>query len=214
MKLKNHTHYNSAELRRVFQLCMQEVRREWGLDWDKVKGLAVTVRYARRKHPGFIGGYAFTGRPIMRLHLPRAWQATFTDPTTNINRVGYRSGDFVQAIAATFIHELGHNLGVHGHVRKSPEATWSACTIEPRYEDFIESTFSIERFPIDAAPAPRSKPNVQLIRYQRAITNLGRAETRFKRARTLLQKWQRTVKYYERAIPQAALPREPRRKSR
>jgi len=191
MRIDNRTKHSKATLARIFALCMARVREDWGADWTKVHNMKVTVTYGRISN--FVSGWAFCGRAGIRLHIPARWDEHLRYPS----HVGYRHNDLAQAVAATFIHELGHNLGVRRHVEQR--------TIEKAYEEWIYSTFTSAAFPLDAPAPVKPRPNVQEARYDRALYNLAAAETRVKRAMTLLRKWRRKVRYYERVLPQAAL---------
>ncbi len=201
MRLINKTRYNTEVMRQLFSDCMAQVKPEYLLDWPTLKGLIVKVTYARRRD--FISGHAFYTRAFMRLSIPSEWIPKQTD-----DRCGYEHGDIAQALAATFIHELGHNLGVKNHVVDSAmHKTWACCTIEQRYRAFINS-LHYRDYPVAMPPQEKAKPDVRMIRFERALANMQRAETRFKRAKNLLKKWSEKVRYYERTLPQAAKRRK------
>lgn len=66
---------------------------------------------------------------------------------------------------------------------------------------YVSSELNLPKMSVAFMPASRKKAeqpkvDVRLRRQQLAQKNLKQAETRFKRAKTLLQKWQRKVKYY------------------
>lgn len=193
MTIQNKTKYATAMMRQIFVLCLKRVRQDWRADWSKRNGLQVHITYARRR--GFISGHGLISRGEMWLHIPAHWG--IEAKLWHGSRVGYRYGDLAQALAATFIHELGHNLGVRSHRER--------CTIERDYEIWIYNTFSVNRFPLIEVAVRKPGIPLQELRYSRALSNLAAAQTRLKRAKTIFNKWQRKVHYYQRALPQAAL---------
>lgn len=206
MQITNKTRYSTKALRQIFFLCMARVRPDYRLDWDKVRKLRVTVTYARRKY--FVSGHAMVNHGRMTISIPSVWDFTDASDKTKL-RPGHRHSDPIQVIAGTFIHELGHNLGVHKHVH-SEAAGWACLTIEQHYEEWIYETFDATKFSIE--PAPKVKPSreaVVLAKFQKAMDNLMRAAKRLKTADRLFTKWQRKVKYYEQRLPHAALQLDP-----
>lgn len=207
MKLTNKTKYNTVALRKLFQDAMCIIKKDFALDWLRVLRLRVTVKNARRSY--FVSGHAYYNRPTMQLNIPTKWDGAKAKIRNNrlhtygASRSGYANGSLVQAVAATFLHEIGHNLGVH-HVQ--PEnANWRCATIEHKYEDWINS-LTDAAYPLAAPPVVKVKPDVRVLRYERAVLNLKAAETRLKRAKTIHQKWQQKIRYYERTLPAAAIP--------
>lgn len=203
MKITNRTNYNTAGIRKLFSDAMALVKKDYALDWKKVTGLRVSVRYARRGY--FVSGHAQYDRGIMQLNIPKKWDAQVA-VSRNPNRTGYDGGSLVQALAATFIHELGHNLGVH-HTNTDRQPNWKCATIEHHYEAWING-LAPNAYELQAKPASATKEDVRFARFDKAVDNLARAATRLKRAKTLFQKWQTKVNYYERTFPQAAARRK------
>ncbi len=207
MKLTNKTAYNTATLNRLFADAMRLIKKDFALDWSRVKKLRVLVRNARRTF--FVSGHAFYNKPVMQLNIPTKWNGAEASRRNNAkhnegtSRSGYANGILVQAVAATFLHEIGHNLGVH-HV-KPENANWHCATIEHKYDAWIDS-LTDEAYPLNAPPVVKVKPDARMVRYERAVLNFKQAETRLKRAKTIHKKWQQKIRYYERTLPQAAMP--------
>jgi len=86
---------------------------------------------------------------------------------------------FAQILA----HEIDHNLSLRH------EQMASAWSFEADYakEIFVEPNY----------PKPKPKLDHVKIRHDRAIANFKKAQTRHRRATTLLNKWKKKVKYYE-----------------
>lgn len=197
MTVTNSTRYNTNTLRKIFEACLREVRKDWALDWHKLKPLQVKIVYGRRKH--FVGGRGRVNRGWMKIHIPSDWK-----PIPDYKPMsGYANDDLTQAIAATFIHELGHNLGIHGHLPAVPGG-WRGYTIEHNYQDFIYANISADKFVLEPAQPQKATSDIREQRYLKSVANLQKALTRFKRAQTLLKKWTKKVKYYETALPQLA----------
>jgi len=53
---------------------------------------------------------------------------------------------------------------------------------------------------VERTEVKKEAPDIQQVRYDRAIMNLKKAETRFKRAKTIYKKWTQRVKYYEKVF--------------
>ena len=103
-----------------------------------------------------------------------------------------------RAVAETFVHEVGHNLGCHGHNK-------NLCTIEHLYKDFFDKEFSNDKpIPLKDVKLKEIK-DVKLVRYERALANLERAQSRFTRSKTIFQKWLGKVKRYESILPVGAI---------
>jgi len=201
MKINNKTRYNTETLRNLFSLAMQLVKKDYALDWFKVAKLRVDITYARKNY--FVSGYAYYNKPLMRLNIPSKWSgpAAIAAGLREPGRPGFQHGHLIQTITATFIHELGHNLGVKGHVRPEGE-TRAWATIEHNYADWIHALSPVD-FPL-AAPL-KQKTDKREIRYNQALANFEKAATRLKRAKTIYKKWEAKIKYYERTLPQAAI---------
>jgi hypothetical protein len=199
MKINNNTRYNTETLRNLFSLAMQLVKKDYGLDWFKVAKLRVTITYARRTY--FVSGYAHYKQPTMRISIPSKWKAedAFAMHRRAPGRPGFKNGILIQQIAATFIHELGHNLGVHHATPAGETRAWA--TIEHNYADWIHALNPAD-FPLDAPV--KQKTDKREIRYNQALANFEKAATRLKRAKTIFKKWEAKIKYYERTLPQAA----------
>jgi hypothetical protein len=182
MKVENTTKYETKNLRKIFALCAARVRRDEGKRWEIGRGVNVKVRYNRGGW--WIGGYAYYHSTFVAMKLPRVIEKE--------RKYGKHSLEFSQSVAETFIHELGHCLGVR-HKK-------SGDTIEEWYIDWIKAAISDERYPIGEKVIAKKMIDVKTRRYELARINLAKAETRMKRARTLYAKWLRKVRYYEKAL--------------
>ena len=138
------------------------------------------VHSYRTRH--FIGGYAWYHSNQLCIKVPKeSFEKTTVSDKSEL--------DFSQCIADTYIHEVGHNLGAkHSHRN----------TCENYYREWILANISNEKFPVVKKEVKQAvKVDVRYKRYQSALLNFRKAETRFKRAKTLFSKWKSKVLYYE-----------------
>jgi hypothetical protein len=179
MKINNKTNYPTRELKKVFDRCIKELVRTNRCSLTRFKNLDVKIT-TRRVHSNtsssFIGGYAYYNSCWCEIKLPNKGKPLFGTE-----------------IADTFIHEIGHCLGIKHNAY--------GCyndTIEHFYKDWIDRTFKDMMIP----PKEIKKVIVNHVdvRYQRAKSNLEKAETRLKRAKTIFKKWTNKVKYYEKKL--------------
>ena len=96
--------------------------------------------------------------------------------------------EYRKDLARIMIHEYYHSLGVESidarNYRADFTRTWNV--------DWV-SNYPIRKKEI----AKKELVDIKLRRYQRAIQNLRKAETRFRRAKTLHNKWLTKVKRYQ-----------------
>lgn len=94
-----------------------------------------------------------------------------------------------QELARLMIHEYYHTIGSksidHKNYKNDFTKNWNV--------DWVKD-YPIGKKEVVQEP----QVDIKLVRYQRAIENLRRAETRLRRAKTLHKKWRDKVKYYER----------------
>lgn len=212
MKISNKTRYSTKVLRALFAACMAEVKKEYGLDWSKVvsarvdnwgdkrfRTLKVSVVYARRKD--FVSGCAWKGSSHAVIRIPSQWKGMAATRLQE-GRIG-RTDDLSVAVADTFIHELGHILGV-GHVHR-----W--YTIEHKYQEWLKVYVDTARYNLEPPPVVRDKvaarESAKELRFTRAQANLETAQAVLRRAETRVRKWAKKVRYYERTLPAAAAKR-------
>ena len=95
----------------------------------------------------------------------------------------------------TLRHEFAHIHTKH----HGPDFRFNLERLEGnRYAGLtLPRTVSIEYMPAVRQKIERPKVDVKVVRRQLALKNLKQAQTRFKRAKTLLKKWENKVKYYE-----------------
>jgi len=168
MKIVNETAWETKALRKLFAACLAEVRKT---EKHPCTGnLKVKVVWHKSD---WVGGRAGINSTWMTMKIPRL----------------VTSRTFPQDVARIFIHELGHCLGINRHRNYH--------TIEHLYSDWIKENISDTNYHLVMIDKPkRRKPDAEA-RLQNALKNLRTAQTRIKRAKTLLNKWVRRVKYYE-----------------
>lgn len=175
MKVYNKTEYDTKAIKALVSQCLAEVRKT-----DAVKINWFSVYYTRnsewRQRTGSVA-YA-SGHTVMhgrwfQINLPKLVSAS------------------VREVATVIIHEVGHCLGVPHRGTSWEGRTW---TIERHYQTFLNSLTGT----LPVATVQCAKPVDKVaVRKARAEKNLKTALTRFKRAQTILKKYQRQVKYYK-----------------
>jgi hypothetical protein len=205
MRIVNYTDYSTEQLRKVFSMCLAEVNKT---DRLPSKDLIIEVKWQRGQpiEGRGIAGRAYIGKVFSRRYKVKGtnfygFMVKMLLPKTPWKKEtklwGMEEGyDFSQRIAEVFIHELGHCLGIRGHNSKRNGATFEDC-----FGPWIWNNIGNEKTPICIEErARRVVVDIRYKRYQQAIENLKRAETRLKRAQTLKHKWEHTVKYYEKTL--------------
>jgi len=180
MKIKNKTAYDTRRLRAVLIACAREVWKREGSHYIKPKNLHVDVHYHRGA--SWVGGYAWYNSSSIVLKLPRPTRLyRYKEPLA-----------FERNVADVFIHELGHCLGIKGHRNGRHD------THEHLYQDWIAAAVFE---PIGLAEVrQKPKPDLRTQRYEHAKRTAEKHQRNLNRTKTLLKKWQRRVRYYERTM--------------
>jgi len=187
MRITNKTAWDTRQLHKVFSACLAEVQRHENSPYLRAKNFRVTVETHKSKNT-WVGGHAVYYGSYCTIKIPV--------PT----RYSEESNPAKQ-VADTFIHELGHCIGIkHQSHTINDKVSWYD-TIEHLYQEWMDKTITREAFPLGPAKEkPKPVVDVQAKRYEAALANLARAKTRAKRANTIMKKWMVKVRYYERAI--------------
>lgn len=174
MKIINNTNWDTVQLKKIFTRCMHEI-------WKTDKKILHTVYVDNHRGAMWIGGNA----PYYGSHL------TMKLPTIETGfRLRHEFKFFSQGIADTFIHEVGHTLGIKHNKNND--------TFERHYQEWIVKTFNDETYPVSIkVEKGKEVKDKRLIRYERAKTNLDKAITRLNRAKTLYTKWNLKVRHYD-----------------
>ena len=166
MKVDNKTNWDTACLKKIFIVCMREIRKT-----DKKVIQNVYVRNHKGQH--WVGGHTYYGWSSLTMLLPNTERGTTS-----------------RKVADTFIHEVGHCLNVR-HNKKND-------TIEHLYKEFLDKEFTDEKYPmIIKTIKSKEKVDIQVVRFERAKSNLDKAKTRLQRAKTIFNKWLGKTKRYE-----------------
>lgn len=186
----NKTRWNTQELRKIFALCAAEVRRTDGHRW-MTKSLHITVSTQR----GRACGYAWYNSNRILLKMPKIEKLD-----QNV-RSAY--------IAEVVIHEIGHCLGLKHNRVTGGSNLGGLCTFEHLYKDWIATTFPQHTYTVHVTQPKKVTFDEKAARkLERAELNLKVAATRFKRAGTILKKWQRQVKHYQKRMEVIAAKKE------
>lgn len=180
MRIDNQTEWNTDDLRSLFAAGLDKNRKHEGP--FQSSRLRIKVVYSRR-HDRY-SGHAWLNTGHIRIRLPK--------PEYDLN---------VRMTAAIFDHELQHCRGYrheHGLCPHISEAGLEACAWADAF------TISIKT---PKEPMPRE--HVLAAKMQHALDRAKAALTKKKRAETIHKRWQRRVKYYERAITAAAAKSKP-----
>lgn len=179
MRITNRTVWNTPDLRRVFALVLAR--------WNKIdrpvntKRLRINIVYTRWRE---MSGCAWVNTGYMTIRLQKSVQFKGAIPKTELN---------VKHVGYIFEHELAHCAGYH-HDRMGPLAHWATAD-SGRY-DYLDGL----KIGLKSQRPPKEKPDVQSIRYKRALDALSRWETKLKRAETGVKNARLKVRYYERAL--------------
>lgn len=193
MKVNNWTNWDTKTLEDIFTKCMLEVRKHEGKKWN-LNPKTFTVKVYNTKRQGHVAGSAYLNSDKCRIGLP-VYRDGVEIKIFGRHNNKWHSNEY--AVADLFLHELGHCLGVE-HTYKT------LATIEHTYVDFLDANFSdTKRIPKEVV-VKKPKPDIKMVRYQRAKKNLENALAKLKRSKNLYKKWSQKVSYYERSFAMAA----------
>jgi len=185
VKIKNETKWDIQQLRK---LCNAVINKEG----TERKRHRIYIRTKTKKYSQYHGRAWLNSREIIM----------FVPPTTKRirTRAKYNDGSDGRkhfagwewkkentkfdpvSFAQVLTHEIHHNLGLRHKdmlpLRKIDCEYTKDFAIEPKQEK------------------PKPKMDYVGVRRERAISNLKKAQTRLKRAKTLCKKWERKVRYY------------------
>lgn len=212
MKIVNHTVWRTDHLRAIFQRAAEQE-----LEPAHRKLVRVKVIYTRG---GWSSGCAWIGgrNAIIRLRHPRtrAWgfgkfvHVSDDDPRQGCGRWHHPDGtsgkvvreqpkgmtadqqrELVLRVASVAVHEFAHLRGMH-HDKMPKYYRWSG-----KWREYVAwaADMPLEEKPVKAKPkatAPDKLAHVQRMKRH--------AETRLKRAQTLLKKWQARERYYQKQM--------------
>lgn len=215
MQITNSTHWDTADLRRVFAPVLAAWNKRHKTMPKRVvpsKRLRIEVTYAK----GYWGyrGYAYYNSGRMYLRLPRPeghgikqrvqrhetgeelgadgkiWY--FSKPIPDswhvIEKHAVKEID-IGKLAYLFEHELAHCAG-YEHSQMAHLNKWSTADSD-RYDYVRHLKVGV------AKPKQKEKPDQRALRYKRAQEALKRWQSKAKRADTAIRKYRRIIKRYE-----------------
>lgn len=178
MKITNHTHYMTGDLRTyITRVCEDE-----GYGAERRRSLRVTVGYGRHH----VGGYASIGGYRMTLRIPKAIA---------------KPAEFAHIIR----HEVGHLLGLRHKTMKGARYGWREGW--RAYEAWTDTQPLRAKAPAPIKPrlVGADADAVKLDAARAKVVEWNRA---VKRAQTFARKWTRKARYYERKLAAARAAKE------
>jgi len=171
MKLTNRTDWNTRDLQKLINEC---IRRE-GVENKR----RVEIEYNRGEYEAY-RGRAWVNCNWVKMIVPKPVTRQYNDGEWKEKETIFDTVKF----AKVFIHELGHNRGLH----HDEMISWTEIDGEWA-KDF-------EVNPKEEKP----KPERDLVKekYQRTLEHIKQKERLLKRNQNLLKKWQGKQRYYER----------------
>lgn len=176
MKIINKTNYDTRYLRSLFIKCEKH-------EGTNYKYREVEVRYS---HSWRVGGYAYYNSRYIVMKLPKRHTIKISEYYTGKKREE-EQGAWSQRVAQTYIHEVGHNLGLHH--KDMPNSSMIDV-----------SWLSDELLPLKKLKATKPKPNIIEVRANHAQNKLDEWNKKLIRAKTFVKKYRKKVKYYEKKM--------------
>jgi hypothetical protein len=181
MQIRNGTHWRTDQLRQIVARVAADE-----LEVGKRRSTIVVIGYNRAAgHHTYSSGHAPYGGSIIYVNIPSG---------------AVNSIDFAMVVA----HEFAHSRGLHHRD--------VAMFGNPRYHRVAEHTNRIYAW---AAEMPIEKKQVEKIsyaelidkRYKHVLSMTARAQSRAKRAQTILKKWTAKRRYYEKKMAAMKMPK-------
>ena len=172
MKIDNETKYDTKYLRRLFKECEKHIFQTY-LVHGESKHRYISVKTHRAR---WIGGFGFYHSVSLRIKLP-------SPVSTHLGHIKRTNEVSARRVAQVYLHEVAHNLG------KRHKQMTSAYKIDV-------SWWPDELVPVKQVVV-KPKPNIIEVRAAKAQKKLDEWLRKTKRAKTLVKKYQRKVKYYE-----------------
>jgi len=204
MRVKNQTHWQTRDLKRIFcEALRRDSEIEGKLSSDQRVGLVVEIVYSRRT---CYSGCAYYNGYLMRLRIPRyKWQKKDkSGPTTRENIEKMPVPVDKKALVELFVHELAHFRGYHHNKLGKHHVTFL-------YSSWAEDD---EKYPVrEKIEKPKPKADLRLKRYANVLKKIAEKETTLKRLQRLLKKWRQKQRYYEKILVAAGkLPKRRKEK--
>jgi hypothetical protein len=181
MKIKNYTQWNTKDLQKLMNEC---VRRE-GMDNHRIVIIEYSKRFCTTHGLASINGNwirMFVLKPIVEYNEG--------------SEIRKKLREFDSMLfAEIFTHELGHNRGLHHDEMVSIsdfEMAWAK-----EFKVNLKDELKFENGKIISA-IPKEPRNLKTERYEKTLKKVREFETKVKRYKNLLRKWEKKQKYYER----------------
>lgn len=172
IKFVNKTTWDTRALRRFVYAGLKAEVGAWGHYWIEI--------YVLRPHPKAVG-YGWYGVRAMQIGVPNY--------TYDVNEIPVEE---LRRMARTLAHEVKHNDNEHHRdMLKSYELE------VPWFEELIASGFSVGR---KVMKPKKTSYELRHKMYEHAQKMFSKYYARSKRDQKLVQKWRRTMEYYERLL--------------
>ena len=192
MKVRNLTLWRTDQLRAILQRAAEQE-----LDPAKRRVLVVTVSYTRGADSSgcaYIGGRHATVR-IRHPHSRAAHHVHFASGERVAHDAPERLAELVLRFAHVAVHEFAHIRGMR-HAAMPNYYRWSG-----KWREYVQWAATM---PLDVKPTRVvAKPSVD-DKLAHVLKMKALAETRVKRAQTILRRWKARERYYVKAASRAA----------
>lgn len=184
MKIINRTIWNTAHLKAILQRAAEQE-----LEPGKRAQLVVTIEYTRG---GYSSGCAYVGgrHATVRVRHPESRSARRGRGPLDAEQ----HDELLHRIASVAVHEFAHIRGMQ-HAQMPAYYSWRGG-----WREYVKW---VEGMPLDVqAPKVSAKPSAD-DKLAHVLKMKARAETRVKRATTILKRWRARERYYLKAAQRA-----------
>lgn len=185
MVIKNSSNWSTDNIRKLFRRCIKEVDKKEKPDYPFHKRNKHFQLDIRNSSYSSVHGRATINGYWISIKIPCSFGSEATDTKWKIIRD--LDIDEKTKLARTIIHEYFHTIGC----REIDYRNYKGDFTDNWNVDWVKD-YPIKKKEIIV----KEKQDITVCRYETAIKNLAKAETRLKRAKTIHNKWKSKVDYY------------------